>query len=137
MIKQPSILILLILAIFPAFFTGSCTSEHLSPICDTLNMSYANNIVPILKNNCYSCHSAGNTAGSYGVLLDSYDHLKDWAKPGTKPIIADSCYLVGNIKHLPPDSNFNFTPMPYMKPKLDDCSINQIVAWVNQGSPNN
>ena len=133
MLKHSRNLILLFIAFLPAFFIGSCTSEHLTANCDTLNMSYSRNVVPILKNNCYSCHSTGNSVGSIGIFLDSYPNLMNWVN--TK--IADSCYLVGNIKHLPPDSTFNFIPMPYMKPKLDDCSINQIVAWVNQGAPDN
>ena len=72
MIKQLIFFALMLLAFSPVFFLGSCTSENLVPACDTLNMSYSQNIVPILKNNCYSCHSKGNTVGSYGILLDSY-----------------------------------------------------------------
>ncbi len=41
MIRQPVFIILLILACSPVFFLGSCTSEQLTPVCDTLNMSYA------------------------------------------------------------------------------------------------
>jgi hypothetical protein len=29
------------------------------------------------------------------------------------------------------------TPMPYALPKLDDCTINTIIAWVNRGAPDN
>jgi hypothetical protein len=53
------------------------------------------------------------------------------------PKTADSSYLVGNIKHLAPTSTLHFHPMPYLKTPLDNCSINQIVAWVNQGAKNN
>lgn len=134
MFKQPIFFVLMVLASSSVFFLGSCTSEQLTPNCDTLNMSYANNVVPILKNNCYTCHGSGNTVGSYGILLNNYDSLvKYWVVP-FKP---NASWLVGNIRHDPPDSLFNYVPMPYMKPKLDACSINQIVAWVNQGAKNN
>ena len=98
-------------------------------------MSYEFNIKPILKNNCYICHSSGNTAGSYGVLLDSYDNLINggWIVPFN----ADKSFLVGNIEHRPPDANHHYVPMPYMKQKLDTCIINQIAAWINQGALNN
>lgn len=141
MTKQPIFFILVILAFSPVFFLGSCTSENLVPNCDTLNMSYSQNIVPILRNNCYLCHSKGNTSINGGVLLDNYSGVSGWATiirvDTTNPKTSDSSYLVGNIKHLPPTSILHFTPMPYMKPKLDSCSINQIVAWVNQGAKDN
>jgi hypothetical protein len=86
-------------------------------------MSYSNNVVPILKNNCYTCHSAGNSAGSVGILLDSYDRLMIYVNNG---------YLIADITHMA-----GFPAMPYMKPKLDTCSINQINAWINQGAINN
>jgi hypothetical protein len=141
MIKQPIFVILMLLASSPVFFLGSCTSENLAPACDTLNMSYSQNIVPILRNNCYLCHSKGNTSINGGILLDNYTNVSGWATiirvDTTQPKSSDSSYLVGNIKHLPPSSILHFVPMPYMKQKLDTCSINQIVAWVNQGAKNN
>jgi len=124
MLKQSARIISLLVVISPGFFISSCTSEHLTPVCDTLKMSYSQNVVPILKYNCYTCHSVGNSVGSVGILLDNYDSLKKYANQGG--------YLVGNITHEP-----GFVAMPYMKPKLDACSINQIVAWVNQGAPDN
>jgi hypothetical protein len=133
MTKQPIFFILVLLAFSPVFFLGSCTSENLVPACDTLNMSYSQNIVPILKNNCYTCHSKGNTAGSIGILLDNYASVMFYIVPDAP----SRSWLVGNIRHDPPDSLYNYVPMPYMKPKLDACSINQIVAWVNQGAKNN
>jgi hypothetical protein len=41
-------------------------------------------------------------------------------------------YLIADITH-----SSGYTGMPYMKPKLDSCSINQIVAWKEQGAFNN
>jgi hypothetical protein len=133
MLKHSTILVLLFIAFLPAFFVGSCTSEHLSPNCDTLKMSYSQNVVPILKNNCYPCHSMGNTVGSIGILLDNYKNLMNYVDT----VNVNLSLLVGDIRHDPSNSAITFTPMPYMKPKLDDCSINQIVAWVNQGAPDN
>lgn len=132
--KRPAILLFVFGALITIFWS-SCTHEKLSVECNTSNMSYEFNIKPILKNNCYTCHSNGNTAGSYGILLDSYDNLvtRGWVNPFN----ADKSILVGDIEHWPPDSTYNYVPMPYMKHKLDTCSINQIVAWINQGALNN
>ncbi len=104
-----------------AIFWSSCTHETLTAVCDTQNMSYQYNIMPILKNNCYSCHSKGNTVGSIGISLDSYDSAKYYVEKG---------FLLPDINH-----DVNAHAMPYMKPKLDTCSINQISAWQIQNYP--
>lgn len=91
--------------------------------CDTANMQYAADVVPILQANCYGCHGNGNTAGSGGISLDSYTQLK---------IYADNGVLQGNITHAA-----GFVAMPYGLPKLADCDINTIIDWINRGSQNN
>ena len=51
-----------------AFFIGCSkkSEDKLAPPvpCDTANVSYQNQIVPILQENCYSCHGSGSSAGS-------------------------------------------------------------------------
>jgi hypothetical protein len=93
--------------------------------CDTLAVQYSVQIVNILQQNCYACHGTGNTGGSGGIDLGSYTKLK---------VYADNGYLVGNVTHNPDPK---YTPMPYGLPKLPDCEVNTIVAWVNQGAQNN
>lgn len=94
-----------------------------SPLCDTTNMQYATNILPILQAYCYSCHGNGSTAGSGGISLDGYVNLQKWAANGI---------LVGNITHAS-----GFVAMPVGAPKLSDCDINKIIDWVNHGIQNN
>ena len=112
---------------FLLFFTGcSKTSEdklagNLS--CDTTNVSYAGGVVPILQSICYDCHGNGNTSGSGGILLEGYTNLK---------VYADNGYLAGNVSHAP-----GYVGMPYGLPKLPDCEVNTILAWVHQGAHNN
>ena len=91
--------------------------------CDTSNMKYTANVLPILQANCYSCHGSGSTGGSGGISLDGYAAIKRWADNGT---------LVGTITHAD-----GFVAMPYGKPKLDTCSINKIISWVKNGAQNN
>jgi uncharacterized membrane protein len=89
--------------------------------CDTANVAYSTQIVDILQNNCYSCHS-GPTPPT-GIRLDTYANLKVFAGNG---------FLVDAVTQ-----NGVVTPMPYGLPKLPACEVNTIVAWVNQGAPNN
>lgn len=89
--------------------------------CDTLDVSYADDIAPIMNQYCNSCHNPAFSAG--GIITDSYNELKKYA--------ADSS-LVGSVKH-----EANYSPMPQGMPKLDSCDIKLIEAWVNQGTKNN
>lgn len=97
--------------------------ENIPPDCGDLSKaSYQNDLLPIISANCYrSCHIADVALG--GVVLDSYNDLKFYANNGL---------LVGTITHTP-----GFDRMPFNEPKLPECQIQTIVAWVNQGAPNN
>lgn len=92
-------------------------------VCDTTDVSYSMQVLPILQNNCYACHGAGSTSGSGGIDLSSYTRLK---------VYADNGYLVGNVTHAP-----GYIGMPYGLPMLPSCEVNTIVAWVHQGTKNN
>ena len=90
--------------------------------CDTLDVSFASDVIPILSNNCYGCHSNAN-APDFGNGLS----LEDYADVTTM-----SARIIGAINH-----DNGFVPMPQGSQKLDSCKIGKIEAWVNQGSLNN
>lgn len=92
-----------------------------TPTCDTVNMKYAANVLPIVQANCYSCHGNGVVTG--GINLNGYANLK---------VQADNGNLVGAITHAA-----GYTAMPYNLPKLSDCNINIIKAWIARGALNN
>lgn len=87
--------------------------------CETSNMSYANDILPILNSKgCISCH------GDLATLdLNGYADLK---------IYVDNGRLFGSINH-----DAGFRPMPDFQPKIDQCSIDKIKSWIDAGAPNN
>ncbi len=89
--------------------------------CDTANMKFATNILPILETNCKSCHNTATATA--GVITENYSGVK---------MIADNGLLLGVITHAS-----GFSPMPQDKPKLADCDINKIRAWIAQGTKNN
>lgn len=108
-------------------FTSGCyydVEEELYPIsnCDTSNVTYSGTITAIINSYaCLSCHSGSNPSG--GFSLEGYNNVK--AK------VNDS-RLFGAINHLP-----GFTPMPYSLPKMNQCDINKVKAWIDAGAPNN
>lgn len=90
--------------------------------CDTVNVSYSMQVVPILQNNCYVCHKG--PGASSGIDFSSYDAFRGWA--------AFTPYVVGDLT-----AAQGYTPMPYGLPSLSECDINTILAWIHQGTPNN
>jgi len=104
----------------------ACKKEEIEddeqvPTCQTENMSYSNDITPILVTYCTGCHGA--QAPEAGLNLEIYDNVK---------FIADNGMLSGVINH-----SSGFTPMPFEMAKLDDCDIEKIDAWIADGAPNN
>ncbi len=89
--------------------------------CDTTNVSYSLQIVPILQENCYACHKG--PGASSGIDFSNYGAFKGWAGSG---------YVIGDLTAAP-----GFTPMPYGLPSLSSCEINTILAWIHQGTPDN
>jgi len=89
--------------------------------CDTTSsISYQRHIVPILENNCVSCHTGGGA--SAGIHLDTYNGVLDAVSTGQ---------LIGATWH-----EATYTPMP-PNFQLDSCSLVQIKKWVDAGAPNN
>lgn len=106
---------------------ASCTKDNEYDLsqkdnntCDTAAVSYANTVATIMANNCNSCHSGGNP--NAGILTNTYAGLNSFS----------SAQLLGVIKH-----ESGFSAMPSNAPKLSDCDINKIQAWINQGKQNN
>jgi hypothetical protein len=88
--------------------------------CDTINMTYTQDIEPIMNNSCVGCHSG--SAPSASISLSNYNEVKAQATNGN---------LMGVINHAA-----GYSPMPKNSPKMDDCTISKIQAWINNGSPN-
>lgn len=88
--------------------------------CDTLNLTYED-IQPIFLNNCASCHNAAFTQRE-GIELDSYESVVNSVNTGL---------VVPAINH---EGEFN---MPYNQPKLPDCTIQRIEAWIENNMPEN
>lgn len=93
-----------------------------SGLCDTLLVSFSEDVLPILTNNCFGCHSNLNAPDfTFGIAFEDYED-----------IAFSSNLIVGAIKH-----SDGFPQMPKNRAQLDTCQINTIEAWVNQGTLEN
>ena len=107
-------------------FSQSCKydKEMLPPQSACLpaaNVSFAADVQPILRANCFSCHGNGSLFGN--VSCQTYDDVKALATSGR---------LLGSISHTP-----GFASMPIGSPKLNDCNIDEVRTWIEEGTKNN
>ena len=114
-IKSTTFLLLLSLAII------SCNKDDDDDMCVTTDITYTNTVAALFNSTCAvaGCHVTGNE-GVTGFNLEGYASAK---------AAADSGRLIGAISHSP-----GFSAMPKGGSKLDQCTINQISAWVDAGA---
>jgi len=91
-----------------------------TPLCEVDGLTYTNAISSIINTSCAlsGCHASNTTAT---FPMGNYDET--FAAVGFGRII-------GAINHEP-----GFAPMPRNASQLDDCTIDRITAWINDGAP--
>lgn len=101
---------------------GALNSDCPWTACDTINnISFSQQVWPIVQNNCLGCHSASSPSG--GVDLSNYTQVKYYAETlrnGT-PI------LTGSLRQNP-----GFVPMP-PSGMLSTCQLRTFELWITQG----
>jgi len=94
--------------------------------CDTENMSYSNDVWPVISASCTGCHGGATPTGD--IPLENYNDVAAAAAIS----VGNYGSLYGAISH----ANGN-SPMPKNSDKLSDCTISKIKAWIDQGSLDN
>ena len=89
--------------------------------CDTSNVTYSNDVWPVIESNCVTCHNGNFPSGN--VSLADYNDIVAATQNGR---------LLGVIKH-----EDGWPEMPKGGGMLPDCDIQKIEIWVNAGTPNN
>lgn len=85
--------------------------------CDALNVSFSNDIFPIIQGNCATstCHVTGGN----GILLENYNNVKAFVDDST---LMD---VVVTSQTMPPSQ------------ALSSCQMQQVESWINEGALNN
>ncbi|HOW24555.1 MAG TPA: hypothetical protein PK711_02705 [Bacteroidales bacterium] len=96
---------------------NSCSQTE----CDTINITYALTVRPILQNSCLGCHSGAAPSG--GIRLETHSDVL---------AVVNNGKLLGTIRH-----EQGYSAMPKNGAKLDACYITQIEKWIKNGAPNN
>ncbi|NOR88380.1 MAG: hypothetical protein GQ527_12295 [Bacteroidales bacterium] len=88
--------------------------------CDLTNVSFSADISVIISNSCLSCHSGSSPNG--GVSLTNYSEISSLASSGK---LLDVITGTNGASLMPPGA------------AMDDCRINKITKWIEDGSQNN
>jgi hypothetical protein len=110
------------LLVSSVLFPPGCKNYNaldLYPPCDTINVTYSEDIQPIISANCLPCHSVANQFG--GIILAVLDSARIPARNGL---------LLEAVTHQP-----GVVPMPKGGAMLPDCEIAKIKRWINLGEP--
>jgi hypothetical protein len=99
--------------------------ELLPPVstCDSLHPSYAADIEPILRTQCYSCHDTLNATA--GIILQLHSNVVVYALNGRLVNSLVQPDTMPSTKYMPPSS------------KLSPCELGIFRNWVANGAPNN
>jgi len=99
-------------------------------------MSFAEDVMPILRGRCVSCHGQGGEGlQKSGLDLTSYQGVMKGTKfgPMVVPGDADSSNLMRLL-------DWRASPelrMPHGKKKLSTCDRDAIRSWINEGAKDN
>jgi hypothetical protein len=107
----------IIIAVSSCFYDSEeALYPSLNAACDTTNVTYSGKVVPILANNCLSCHSTGTLPS-----LGTYAEVSTQAAS-----ISAAINQTGTLPPMPPDGS-----------KLKACLISTFDIWIRNGKPNN
>jgi uncharacterized membrane protein len=123
--KRPVVASVSIVALFIVF--SSCVEKK---------VSFSQEVFPLLKKRCASCHYHGNEFNQSQLIMDSYASLMQGGVHGS-PIVpghADSSLIIKKLGSNPPFGK----QMPLMsKERLSDEEVSMIAKWIDQGANNN
>ena len=89
--------------------------------CNSENVSFSAEVKPLIDNHCKGCHSGESPSGN--VKLDGYDNIKEKADDGR---LYGAISWANGYKQMPKDQN-----------QLDDCTLDKIKSWIDNGALNN
>jgi mono/diheme cytochrome c family protein len=105
-------------------------------LCAAEPQSFSEDILPIFKGRCVSCHQSGGAGyEKSGLDLTTYEGLMKGTKFGAMVIPRDPD--TSNLMWL---LDWRASPevrMPHSKKKLSICDRNAIRAWIREGAKNN
>ena len=116
-----------------AVVEGAVTS---SEVCAAEKTSFANDVFPIFKGRCISCHQPGGAGfEKSGLDLSTYEGVMKGTKIGKMVVPGDPD--TSNLMWLLDWRASAELRMPHGKKKLSICDRDAIRAWIREGAHDN
>jgi len=110
---------------------GGCGSSPTEP-----KVSFKQDVLPILTENCSSCHTAnGEGFQKSGFSTESYDAIMKGTNQGKMIVAGDS--LSSSLNRMVEGRVDPSIQMPHGGKKLTDEQVKTLKIWVDQGAKNN
>ncbi len=117
---------LALLSIAAIFIVSGCSRD----------ISFRNDIAPILEKNCLPCHAEGGPGyEKSGFSVASYETVMKGTKFG--PVITPGSSLTSSLVMLIEHRSDPSISMPHGRDPLPQEDIERIKQWIDQGAPNN
>lgn len=104
--------------------------------CSPRNVSFNNDVQPILKQRCLECHVSGQIGyEKSGFDVSSYDTVMKGGKFG--PLVKPGDAFTSAFNMLVEGRVHSSIRMPYGREKLNKREIEILKVWVKEGAKNN
>ena len=121
---------------FPPPIETVLLTETLAPVVEVAptvevpasNVSFANNVLPVLQTRCFECHGGRQTKEGFNV--STYDSVLAGSFDG-------AVVLPGNATNSLMVQLIAAGEMPNRGPKVTSEELQLIIDWINQGALNN
>lgn len=99
-------------------------------------VSFSENVKPILEAKCLSCHAEGEKGFKVsGLSVESYEHLMKGTRDG--PVIEPGYSYFSTLQIVVEHRADPSSSMPQNSAKLSGAEIQLIGEWIDQGAKNN
>lgn len=121
MIKRLSVVVLFSVLLFGCFYDkeGELHPSGTSNVCDTVNVTYSNQVMSIVNSTCNGCHFSG------GVSHYDFSTWADLNATAVNGQLTGSIYYQSGHPPMPPSFH------------LTTCQLRTIQIWINAGAPQN
>ena len=100
------------------------------------DVSFKQDVLPILTENCLSCHKPGGEGyTASGFSVETYDAVMEGTKLG--PVVSAGSHVGSTLVLLVERQAHPSINMPKGKPPLPERQIDTIRKWIDQGARNN
>lgn len=104
--------------------------------CAEREVSFSKDVMPILKESCFECHTPGGKGVTEsGLLLDSYENVMKGTKFG--PIVRPGDGLSSPFNQVVEGRVDKSIRMPHGHKQIPEAQVKTLRAWVDQGAKNN